>query len=192
MSCNSIYITIPGITKYFVCAQDNIIAILTYTTSSFLSGIFRSIQESENIGYSRQQGAKSPGTVAWECIGSCSHSKLQETSCDRKSDLSKRWLYIWYRIFEGELEKGVEIVEIGKWGKIGVYCLYMLISTWTRKKKIKNETYKNLRKAYQDLERNQPGEWNLNRSLFLYKPQALDLDNTCIPSPNCCVNLPFF
>ena len=80
----SIYITIPGITKYFVCAQYNIVAILTHATSSFLSGIFRSIQESENIGYSRQQGAKSPGTVAWECIGSCSHSKLQETSCDRK------------------------------------------------------------------------------------------------------------
>ena len=73
--------------------------------------------------------------------------------------------------------------------QMGVYCL--LISTWTRKIKITNETYKYLRKTYQDLERNQLGEWDLNRSLLLYK-QALDLDNTCLCSPNCCINLPFF
>ena len=70
-------------------------------------------------------------------------------------------------------------------------CILLVDFHLDQENKITNETYNHLRKTYQDLERNQLGESDLNRSLFLHK-QALDLDNTCLCSPNCCINLPFF
>ena len=63
----------------FVRIQCNVLVIcviLTHATCYFPSGIFRSTQESANFSCSSQQGAKPPGSVAWECICSCSHSRL--------------------------------------------------------------------------------------------------------------------
>ena len=76
---------------------------------SFQVSIFWSIQEFENIGCSRQQGAKPPVHI---------QGYKKPPVIGKVVELSKRWLYIWYRISEGELEKGVEAVETGKWRKL--------------------------------------------------------------------------
>ena len=60
--------------------------------------------------------------------------------------------------------------------QMAVYCL--LISNWTRKTNSRTKLTNTSESSYQDLERNQLGEWNLTLPLFLYK-QASDLDSTC-------------